>query len=203
MIKSIKFLFSKIFYFISIVGFSTINKINLNSLFLIFGILKFGILIYGILKNIFFLDVLYFPSDSSLNYDNLDPNSEPTSGPSGPTGPTEPTGLTGPLEPKDFKDYIFNLPPNLPTEIDLDEIKGEIHRGELQRHLLFSRLYRDSVDREELCHHFFERQGKFVALDVGLVENSEHFNQFINLYRERKLDLWRIQNIILHIRTYA
>jgi len=50
------------------------EKLNLNYLFLIFGILKFGILIYGILKNIFCLDVLYFPSDSSLNFDNSDPN---------------------------------------------------------------------------------------------------------------------------------
>jgi hypothetical protein len=119
MIKSIKILFSKIFDFLvyhSIVGFSTIKNLNLNYLILIFGILKFGILIYGILKNIFCLDDLYFPSDSSLNYDNLDPNSDPTSGPSGPTG------LTGPLDPKDFKDYIYNLPPNLPTEEDLDEI---------------------------------------------------------------------------------
>ena len=200
MIKSIKILFSKIFYFVvyhSIVGFSVIKKLKWNNLILIFGILKFGILIYGILKNIFCLDVLYFPSDSSLNYDNLDPNSEPTSGPSGPTG------LTGPLDPKDFKDYIYNLPPNLPTEEDLDEIWGEIHRGELQRLPLFTRPYSDYVDREELCHHFFGRQGKFVALDVGLVENSEHFNQFINLYRVRNLDLWKFKNIILHIRTFA
>ena len=182
----------------SIVGFSIINK--LNCLFRIFGILKFGILIYGILKNIFSLDVLNFPSDSFLNLDN--PNSEPTE-PTEPTGATEPTGLTGPLDPKDFRDYISNLPLNLPTMEDLDEISGEIHRGELQRHPLYTRFYRDYVDPEELCHYFFGRQGKFVALDVGLVENSEHFNQFINLYRERNLDLWHINNIVSHIRTFA
>jgi|SRR6267154_4328133 len=106
----IKFLFSKIFYFISIVGFSTINK--LNCLFRIFGILKFGILIYGILNNIFSLDVLNFPSDSSLYFDN--PNSETTE----PTGATEPTNI-GPVEPKEFTEptgatehdiYLANRP---------------------------------------------------------------------------------------------
>jgi len=68
---------------------------------------------------------------------------------------------------------------------------------------LYTRRYGNSVDRGELRHHFFERQGKFVALDVGLEENSEHFNQFIDLYRERKLDLWRFKNIVLDIRPFA
>lgn len=179
----IKFLFSKIFYFISIVGFSTINK--LNCLFRIFGILKFGILIYGILNNIFSLDVLNFPSDSSLYFDN--PNSETTE----PTGATEPTNI-GPVEPKEFTEptgatehdiYLANRPKQEIVNWILADMKFDNPN-------YYNWLNQNPIQQsKEVNYYFFKWQGKYAALEAGHISNSPGFNEYIDRYTDYYMNL--------------
>lgn len=179
----INFLFSKIFYFISIVGFSTINK--LNCLFRIFGILKFGFLIYGILKNIFSLDVLNFPSDSFLYLDN--PNSETTE----PTGATEPTN-TGPVEPTEFTKptgatdheiYLANRPKQEIVNWILADMKVDNPN-------YYNWLNQNPIiQSKEVNYYFFKREGKYAALNAGHINNSPGFNEYIERYTTYYMDL--------------
>jgi|SRR6267378_3923172 len=109
MIKSIKILFSKIFYFVvyhSIVGFSSFNKIILN---LIFGILRKFFFSY-VLDVLDVLDVLSLTSDNSLNI--LESNTDPTQGATGPTntGPADPANFTEPTESTEHDIYLANRP---------------------------------------------------------------------------------------------
>jgi hypothetical protein len=167
MIKSIKNFFNTFKY----------NTI-LNYLFLIFGILKFGILIYGFLKNIFSLDVLIFPSDSSLYIDN--PNSDPTE----PTGPTEPTN-TGPAYPANFTEptgatefdiYLANRP----KVTEVDWIIADIQETDPK---FYEWLNQNPISMgKEVNFHFFRREGKFAAFKAGHSENSPGFNEYIERY---------------------
>ena len=179
----ITIIFSKIFYLISILGFSTINK--LNCLIRIFGILKFGILIYGILKNIFSLDVWYFPSESSLNFDN--PNSEPTE----PTGATEPTN-TGPVEPIEFTEptgateraiYLANRPHQERVNWILADIKDDNPN-------YYNWLNKNPIlQSKEVNYYFFKWQGEYAALKAGHISNSPGFNEYIERYTAYYMDL--------------
>lgn len=177
------FFYFKIKYFISIVGFSTINK--LNCLFRIFGILKFGILIYGILKNIFSLDVLNFPSDSFLNFDN--PNSEtpeptgatepPNTGPVGPTEFTEPTGAT------EREIYLANRPNKEIVNWILADIK-------LYDPDYYNWLNKDPIlQSKEVNYSFFKFEGKNAAFKAGHINNSPGFNEYIERYTTYYMNL--------------
>lgn len=185
---------NKIIYFTSIVGFSTINK--LNCFFRIFDILIFGILIYGILMNIFSLDVLNFPSDSCFYFDN--PDSEPTPKPTTwPTGPTEPSGTTRPVDrgPIGPLEYIkFTEPTNTgPTEQDIyfanrpsrTEIDGvliNIRNSHPHFANWLSQFQNQEKMGKEVNYSIYLGRGKLAALNAGHLENSPDFNEYVNNY---------------------
>ncbi len=171
----------------SIKNFFNIFKYNtiLIFLFRIFGILKFGILIYGILKNIFFLDVLIFPSDSSLNFDN--PNSEPKEA----TWVTEPTN-TGPVEPTEFTEptgateheiYLANRPKQEIVNWILADLKFD-HPN------YYNWLNQNPIiQSKEVNYYFFKGEGKFAALKAGHISNSPGFNEYIERYTTYYMNL--------------
>ena len=161
---------------------------SIKKIILIFGILKFGILIYGILRNLFFLDVISLASDSSLNYDNLDPNSEPTSGPSGPTETTN----TGPVEPTEFKEptgateheiYLANRPKQEIVNIILADMKDA---DPAYYHWLKNNPVLQS---KEVNYSFFRWEGKYAAFKAGHINNSPGFNEYIDKYTTYYMNL--------------
>lgn len=161
---------------------------RLKFLFLIFGILNYGILIFGILKNIFFWDVLYFPSDIFLNFDNQ--NSEPTE-PIEYTKFTEPTN-TRPVEPIEFTEptgateYDIYLA-NRPKEEIVKWILADIKNGNPDySDWLNKNLIQQS---KEVNYSFFKWEGKYAALKAGHLENSPGFNEYVNKYTAYYMNL--------------